>query len=161
MRLLFIIPVVLASLLFLSTKIGSAGIVKPQAIDVQERIAYHANKWNLEVRLVKAIAKVESNFNLSAKNPSDPSYGLMQITPMLAQDYGLIRDYEYPTDLEIEWMMEVNNNLSVGCWYLNKLSKYPFDQMVQSYNVGEYGYNVLGRRNFNYLERVRGYYEKY
>lgn len=167
MRLLIMIPVFIAGLLFLSTKMGVAGIVSPKAVDVQERIAYHANQWNLEVALVKAIAKVESNFNPTARNyeksssDHDDSIGLMQISPALAQDYGLIRDYMYVSDLEIEMMFEINNNLSVACEYLHRLGKYPFDQMVQSYNVGDYGYRILGRRNLYYLEKVRGYYEKY
>lgn len=161
MRALFIVPVVIVALIFLSTKFGAGGIIPPKAsIDVQERIEYHAGQWGLEVALVKAIAKAESNFNPTAKNPSDPSYGLMQVSSMLAQDYGLIADYRTVSWLEIEMMMEINNNLSIACEFLKNLSKYSFDQQVQSYNVGEWGYKT-GSRNPDYLDKVRGYYEQY
>lgn len=168
MRLaVIIIPLALASILFLSLKAGGLGIVKPRAVDVQEKIAFYANKFNLEVALVKAIARVESNFNPLARNyekspyVSDDSIGLMQISPALAQDYGVVKDYVYPSDLEIEKMLDIDINLFVACSYLKDLSKYPFGQMVQSYNVGEYGYRILGRRNLDYLNKVTKYYEVY
>ena len=129
-------------------------------IDVIERINYHANKWGLEVALVKAIAKAESNLNPMAKNPADPSYGLMQITPILAQDYGLISDYKSVSQSDIAKIYNIDNNLTVACRFLKHLSKYSFAQMVQSYNVGEWGYKT-GRRNVEYLEKVRSYYEQY
>jgi len=164
---LFLIPVVIATALFLSTKLGTGDIIPPSvSIDVQERIAYHASQWGLEIALVKAIAKVESNFNPLARNYErsaedfDDSFGLMQISPMLAEDYGLIKDYRNISGFEIEMIFEINNNLSVACWQLKNLSKYPFSQMVQSYNVGEWGYKT-GIRNKNYLEKVRGYYYEY
>jgi len=160
---LVLIPVVLAVGLILSTKMGMVGkdIILPGAgVDVQERIAYHANQWGLELALVKAVARVESNFNPKAKNPSDPSYGLMQITPGLAYDYGLIKNYKNPTQTEIDWMMDINNNLSVACDFMYRLNKYSFQQKVMSYNVGEQGYKN-GYRNWDYFNKVRGYYEKY
>lgn len=39
----------------------------------------HGTRQNLDWKLLKAIAQVESSENPSAKNPADPSYGLMQI----------------------------------------------------------------------------------
>lgn len=158
---LILIPVVLAAGLFLSTKMGAVGkdIILPN-IDVQERIKYHAGQWRLDSSLVKAFAKVESNFNPMAKNPSDPSYGLMQITPGLAYDFGLIVNYKNPSALEIEWIMAVDNNLTVACDFLNRLRKYPYQQMIMSYNVGEAGYKQ-GRRNYDYFNKVRKYHESY
>ena len=164
MRLaIVLIPIVLAAGLVLSARMGMIGkdIVLPGAgVDVQERIAYHANQWGLNVALVKAFARQESNFNPKAKNPSDPSYGLMQITPALAYDYGLIRDSRNPSKTEIEWMMEINNNLTVACDFIKHLSKYDLQQQIMSYNVGERGYKD-GRRNVSYYNKVRGYYESY
>lgn len=161
MNLFILIPVAaLMAALFLVTKISSSEVVAPVGIDVQERIAYHASKWRLDPALVKAFAKVESNFNPKAKNPSDPSYGLMQITPGLVYDYGLIRDPVNPSATEIGWMMDIDNNLSVACDFLDHLSKYPFQQQVMSYNVGEAGYKN-GRRNWDYFNKVSEYYESY
>ena len=159
-----LIPVILAVSLFLSVRMGMVGkdIVFPgPGIDVQDKIAYHANFWNLEKALVKAIARKESNFDPKAKNPSDPSFGLMQITPGLAYDYGgIIRNWKNPSESEIEMLMDIDNNLTVGCWFLNHLGKYGFQQQVMSYNVGERGYKD-GRRNYGYYNKVRGYYESY
>lgn len=36
-------------------------------------------RYNVDWRLLKAIAQVESSENANAVNPSDPSYGLMQV----------------------------------------------------------------------------------
>ena len=159
---LILIPVVLGVGLFLSTKLGSAGVLS----SVQERIAYHAKVNDVPVSLIKAFAKVESNFNPKARNfeksagAFDDSIGLMQITPALAFDYGLITQYKNPTQIEISKMFNINNNLNVACRHLKYLHKYPFSQMVQSYNVGEQGY-LNGVRNRDYLYKVRDYYESY
>ena len=160
MRALIIVPTVIVALVFLSTKIGAIGIVKPQAVDVQERIAYHAKQNGLDFSLVKAVAKVESNFNPLAKNPSDPSYGLMQVTPMLAQDYGYVKDWRSVTSLEIDKIMNIDINLTIACQQLAYLNRYSFNQQIQSYNVGEWGFKT-GSRNVDYLEKVRGYYYEY
>ena len=159
---LILIPVVIAVGLFLSTKLGSAGVIPL----VQERIAYHAKANDLPKPLVKAFAKVESNFNPGARNfekspeAYDDSIGLMQITPAVAHDYGLIVNYRNPTTYEISKMFDIDNNLNVACRHLKYLHKYPFSQMVQSYNVGETGYKN-GRRNRDYLYKVSEYYGSY
>lgn len=158
-----ILPFAIVTLIYLAKVAGRVGqdIIFPGAgVDVQERIFYHAKEWGLEVALVKAVARVESNFDPKAKNPSDPSYGLMQITPVLAYDYGLIKNAYNPSKTEIAWMLDINNNLSVACDFLNRLSKYSFQQQIMSYNVGEKGYKD-GYRNWDYFNKVRGYYERY
>ena len=145
-------------MIFAAGMLGSAK--REETLNIDSLIKYYANHWDLEYALVKAIAKVESNLNPNAKNPSDPSYGLMQITPILAQDFGLVKDWRNPTPDEIASMMNPMTNLDIACWFLNHLSKYSFDRMVQSYNVGETGYSN-GARNYTYLEKVRSYYEIY
>ena len=106
--------------------------------ELESLIVSKAKEWKLSPALVKAHARVESNFNPMAKNPSDPSYGLMQITPALAYDYGLITNYISPSELEVEMIFNIDNNLSIACWFMSRLhSRYGFDQAVQSYNVGE------------------------
>ena len=158
----FLIPLIIAAIITLTVKLGF-GSTSPSiapSIDVQPKITEYADAWSLEPALVKAIAKVESDFKPGAKNPADPSYGLMQITPALAYDYGIIVNYRNPSEFEIEMIFDIDNNLNVACWFLNKLKKYSFAQQVQSYNVGERGYKD-GRRNYDYLNKVRSYYEKY
>ncbi|MBA7496235.1 hypothetical protein ES702_06834 [subsurface metagenome] len=146
-------------LLFFMAKQVQAQAVPVSDIDNQIRIA--AIVYGIEPAIVKAVCKVESNFNPRAKNPADPSYGLMQITPGLAYDYGLISDWKNPSQEEIERIYDVYNNLNVGCWFLSRLlDNYAFDQAIQSYNVGERGY-FIGRRNYSYLNKVRSAYESY
>ena len=129
--------------------------------ELESLIVSKAKEWKVSPALVKAHAKVESNFNVMAKNPSDPSYGLMQITPSLAYDYGLITHYTDLTQWEIDRIMNPKNNLNVACWYIRNLRiKYSFDVTIQMYNVGETGYNK-GVRNLTYLEKVKGFYHEY
>ena len=158
MKFLILGLCVLATLLI--TRKMSAGPIIGE-FDVLARIESKAQEWGLEPAIAKAIAKIESNLNPWAKNPADPSYGLMQITPMLAQDHGLVKDYQNPTQAEINKIFDINNNLDVACPHLKKLlSKYSFDEAVQMYNVGERGYH-LGRRNSVYLKRMKVAYGKY
>lgn len=124
-------------------------------------MADKADQYGVDRALVKAIARAESNFNPRAKNPEDPSYGLMQITPMLAQDFGLVKDYRNPTSSEIERLYDLENNLYVGCSQLAHLTRIrTFGVAVQMYNVGQAGY-MNGARNYDYLNKVRSHYEKY
>ena len=129
--------------------------------ELEALIISKAKEWKLSPALVKAHAKVESNFNIMAKNPSDPSFGLLQVTPGLAYDYGLITHHTNPTRYEIDRIMDPKNNLNVACWFIRNLRiKYTFDEVVQMYNVGEAGYNK-GVRNLTYLEKVKGFYHEY
>lgn len=129
--------------------------------ELERLMASKADQYGVDRALVKAIAKVESNFNPRAKNPADPSYGLMQITPMLAQDYGLVKDYRNPSSSEIEQLYDPSKNLDVACPHLAYLMKIrTFGIAVQMYNVGPTGY-MNGVRNYDYLNKVRSYYEKY
>lgn len=136
------------------------------AENLLSKIRRKAGEYLLDPALVWAIAKTESNFDPRAKNPADPSYGLMQITPPLAFDYGVVSDPYFPTDEDIERLYDPDISLDIACRFLKYLtSKYPKDQAIQMYNVGERGYNVLGRRNSVYLDRVKKgmaeYMEKY
>jgi len=135
--------------------------VKGLTPELERLMASKADQYGVDRALVKAIAKVESNFDPRAKNPADPSYGLMQITPILAQDYKLVKDYRNPSLAEIERLYDLDNNLYVGCSQLAHLTRIrPFDTAVQMYNVGQTGY-MNGVRNYDYLNKVRSYYEKY
>jgi len=117
--------------------------------------------WGVETAVVYAVVEVESNFNPRAKNPADPSYGLMQITPILAQDYGYVMSWRYPTEEEIEAIYDPENNLDMGCQFLKKLlGKYNFNIAIQMFNTGEYGYQK-GVRNLEYLYKVQKAYEQY
>jgi len=159
-KYLFILIVLIALFIYFLRKKMISG-VKGLTPELEGFIIYKANQWGLEPALVKAIARVESNFNPSARNPADPSYGLMQITPGLAFDYGLISDWKDPSPSEISQIYNLNNNLDVACWYLAHLmSIRNFDVAIQMYNVGQAGYRN-GMRNYDYLNKVRSHYETY
>jgi len=134
---------------------------KLSRFEIEGLINLKAWKWGVETALVYAVIETESNFDPRAKNPADPSYGLMQITPMLAQDYGYVKDWRNTTSLEIERLYDPPVNLDIGCQFLGGLlHEYTFDEAVQMYNVGEWGYEK-GVRNLDYLEKVRKAYGKY
>lgn len=169
MKILMMLPAILIAGLVLSKKVKDVGkdIILPQ-INVQKLIVEKAKVWSLDPALVKAFVRVESNFNPTARNYErssgdfDDSFGLMQITPALAQDYGLVRDYRNITKSEIKTLLDPSKNLDVGCWFLSQLmGLYSFDQAIQMYNVGITGYIINGARNLGYLEKVKVYYEQY
>lgn len=129
--------------------------------ELNNLIEYKAQRWGVDPALIKAHAFVESSFNPEAQNPADPSYGLMQITPALAYDYGLIVNWKKPSNFELELIYKVENNLDVACWFIAELHRQlDFDGAIQAYNVGLRGYRE-GRRNSTYLKRVKKYYAKY
>ena len=103
-----------------------------------------AQNNGLDSALVFAIIKHESNWNPSAVNPSDPSYGLMQLN---AHYFGVVTD---PSE-----------NLRVGCQLLGDLmSRYDMNTAIQMYNCGEQGY-LNGVRVPAYLADVLKWYAYY
>jgi len=147
-----------------TVSIGGNKILKPPVspkAPYEGLIAKAADTWGIENALIKAIIRKESSFNSDAINPKDPSYGLMGITPIAAQDFGFVRDYNNVTNAEIASIFDVENNVNIGVRRLvYLLGKYPFDTAVQMYNVGESGYNS-GRRNYSYLSEVKRFYNEY
>lgn len=68
--------------------VGFLMLIKDTGEDIKEIVTEtrleplyrkHANKQGLDWRLLKAIAIVESSENPNARNPADPSTGLMQV----------------------------------------------------------------------------------
>lgn len=155
MKMLKILLIV--GLIFLLFKGVSAKSNREYVFNLLEKQAY---KYDLDPALVKAITRVESNFVINAKNPFDPSFGLMQIRPMLAQDYGYVEDYEHPTRAEIKRLYEPEVNTEIGCRHLSYLSAFGYNAMVHGYNVGLSGY-FKGSRNWNYFNLVSKYHEKF
>jgi soluble lytic murein transglycosylase-like protein len=139
----------------------SGGFFPGKPITLTDFVGQTISRYGLDRSLVKAIIKVESNGNTKAFNPAGPSYGLMQITPILAQTYGLIKDAKNVTENDISLMMDVANNAELGCRFLSYLLKrYSRSVAIQMYNVGEAGYNG-GKRVQSYLDKVLYWYELY
>lgn len=139
-------------------------VVKPKEpilTTVDGMISYVSGKHGVPAALIKAVAMTESSLNPNATNPSDPSYGLMGIMPILAEDYGIVKDWHNATEAEIAMIKDPLTNLNIGAWHLSRLLKqYPFDDSIQMYNVGVSGFKS-GRRNAEYLSRVKRYYNEY
>ena len=160
--ILVVIGSILAFFLVLPKKMaGAVATVVATGNSVDEIISENSRRYGVEAALIKAIIRQESNFNANAVNASDPSYGLMQIMPILAQDFGIVKEWMNPTDAEIAMIRLPSTNVQIGTWFLGRLlSKYPQGVAIQMYNVGEAGYNS-GHRAAEYLAKVTGYYNAY
>lgn len=87
-------------------------------------------KYNVDWKLLKAIAQVESDENPLAKNPNEPSYGLMQIF--------------YPQSLNVEnWppqnaaqLYNPDYNISIGAQILRwNIASFGRDKGIAVYNA--------------------------
>lgn len=142
----------------ITTKIPS-GTSVPNIADI---IVSNSKRYNVPTALIKAIIENESSWDVNGTNPNDPSYGLMGIMPIVAQDYGIVADWHYVTDLEIAAIYIPQNNIGCGTKLLGRLLKsHPMSTAVEMYNVGERGYEELGRRNSSYRIKVMDDYQKY
>lgn len=144
------------------TETGTAtAIPAGTPVTIDTLIAEAARHYSVDAALVKAIAMTESSLNPNAVNPSDPSYGLCQIMPILAEDYGIVKDYHNPTEAEIAMIKDPETNLRICAWHMKHLmEKYTLEVSVEMYNVGESGW-LQGRRNSAYVKKVLGYYTTY
>lgn len=122
-----------------------------------------ADKYGLDRAVVKAIIKKESDWDPNGTNPSDPSYGLMGVTPYIAITFGACRSGDdYATELH-----KPEKSLEAGCAYLAYLfGKYDdgteagWAKIIQCYNEGEPNYDD-GYRVPEYLSAVEGFYAEY
>ena len=114
-----------------------------------------AFETGLDPYLVKAVISTESSWNPTAVNPSDPSYGILQVTVPIAIAYGVISNADEKTEL-----LKPMNGLRAGCRFLAYLVKtYPLDDAIQMYNLGETKFRN-GARVPAYLSKVKGYYNE-
>jgi soluble lytic murein transglycosylase-like protein len=158
-----ILAAILTFLMLVPKKLEAlaASTVPPAFDTVDAIIAENAKRYGVDPALIRAFIKVESNFNPNAVNPSDPSYGLMQIMPILAEDYGIVRDWRNVTGAEIAMIKLPSTNVRIGTWHIARLlNHYPFDEAVQMYNVGETGYKN-GKRASEYLAKITRCYNEY
>jgi len=117
--------------------------------------------WGVDAALIAAVMRQESNFN-SAAISSKKCYGLMQISLMICQDFGYVKDWRFPTSSEISKIMDPQMNINIGTRQLSLLlGSYGFDVAIQMYNVGIAGYNEKGYRAVEYLTRVKRFYDEY
>lgn len=86
----------------------------------ENTISRYAMEYGLDLHLIAAIIKVESNYDrLAISNKG--AIGLMQIKPStgkwIAEQIGI-------KDFDEEMLYEPEINIKMGCWYLNYLMRY-------------------------------------
>ncbi len=116
-----------------------------------------AGKFNLDVALIKAVIKAESNFNHQAVSRAGAK-GLMQLMPKTAYA------------LNVDDAFHPENNIEGGARYLRyllNLYRGNLTLALAAYNAGEgavakYNYNVPPyRETQTYIKRVLAFYETF
>lgn len=153
--------------LHLTTEAAHADVKKPKpkpsrAIpysqpDLYEEILqtarFHARKHRVDVRLVEAVIRVESNFNPKAVSPKG-AMGLMQLMPATARRFG------------VEDAFDMDQNIGGGVEYLAwLLTRYNNNVplALAGYNAGEgtvarYGGIPPYRETRNYIKKVADHF---
>lgn len=132
----------------------------PKGIDIRQYdkiITKAAGKFNLDVALIKAVIKAESNFNHKAVSRAGAK-GLMQLMPQTA------------SALKVEDVFHPGDNIEGGARYLRYLLNIYNGNLtlaLAAYNAGEgavakYNYSIPPyRETQNYVRRVLSLYESY
>jgi soluble lytic murein transglycosylase-like protein len=131
---------------------GSCDLVTSE--ELNEIFAEAAATYGVDEKLLKAVAKVESNFNASAVS-SAGAVGIMQLMPATAAGLGVSDSYD------------ARENIFGGAKYLSQLlSKYDGDTSLAlaAYNAGsarvdQYGGIPPYTETQNYVTKVLGYYQ--
>lgn len=131
-----------------------------QSIDVKKYdqiITKAANKFNLDVALIKAVIKAESNFNHQAVSPKG-AQGLMQLMPKTA------------SALKVDDVFHPKDNIEAGARYLRYLLNIYGGNLtlaLAAYNAGEgavakYNNGVPPyRETQNYIKKVLAFYQTF
>jgi soluble lytic murein transglycosylase-like protein len=152
--MIWIVAGLLVYLVFVNTARGGS-VTKPSYDKVYERATWHAQSRGLDPALVWGVILTESSANPLAKNPSDPSAGLMQVTPLIGRAFGGLQG----TNAEVlALLLDVETNLRAGTGFLAHLqgrygAAMQVGEWVQAYNLGETAFDK-GVRNGIYGNRV-------
>lgn len=80
------------------------------------------------IALIKGVIATESQWNPNAVNPSDPSYGLMQILGGSRGPYPMVA---------VSDLMDPSTNITLGATFLkNQITRFSFPGGVAAYNSG-------------------------
>jgi len=117
-----------------------------------------AAKHGVPADTIYGVIMAESSGNPSAVNPSDPSAGLMQVTPLIGRAYGGLTGSDQDV---LQRLMDPAVNVRAGTAFLRHLQlRYdpylPREEWVQAYNLGETKFD-RGVRNPEYGRRVESY----
>ncbi len=119
-------------------------------INYKEHIANYSKKYDIDPFLVAAIIRVESKFNKDALSPKG-ARGLMQIAPVTGKwAAGEIEILDYKESL----LYDPEINISIGCWYINKLNTQfnnNLELVLAAYNGGS-GNVTKWLNDYNYSD---------
>ncbi|MDI6641712.1 MAG: transglycosylase SLT domain-containing protein [Elusimicrobiota bacterium] len=121
-----------------------------------DMILYHSMKNSVDPYLVRAIIKVESNFNPKCLSPKGAK-GLMQLMPEICKMQGINDPYD------------PYQNIGAGTRHISILKftyKDNLDQLLAAYNAGRLKvkyYNGIPpyEETKNFIKQVKRYYQKY
>ena len=125
----------------------------PQTL--KDRVRVWATERGLDPSLIWGIVQTESGGDPNARNPSDPSAGLMQVTPLIGRAFANLSG----TNAQVlDQLLEPDVNLRAGTGFVLHLrnrysAKFQLGEWVQAYNVGETLFDK-GIRNDTYGNRV-------
>ncbi|MGH9933246.1 MAG: lytic transglycosylase domain-containing protein [Pyrinomonadaceae bacterium] len=131
------------------------GIQVDFPFDLINGIRSYAAASNLPPSLVWGIVQTESGGDPNAQNPSDPSAGLMQVTPLIGRAFGSLKGSDA---VVLASLLDPETNLRAGTRFVAHLqsryaAKFPLGEWIQAYNVGETKFD-RGIRNDLYGDRV-------
>ncbi len=132
----------------------SASVSASSATDLDAYFEEAAQKYNVDVKLLKAIAHAESNYNPNATSSSG-AMGVMQLMPSTAKSLGITDAYN------------ARDNIMGGAKVISDhLSRYDGDLSLAlaaynagSGNVAKYGGVPPFTETQNYIKKVLSYYE--
>lgn len=119
-------------------------------------INHFAEKFSLDAALIKAVIKVESDFNPRVVS-SKGAQGLMQLMPVTAQEVGVSNPFD------------PSQSIYGGSLYLRKMLDsfgLNLDYALAAYNAGpstvrKYGGIPPYKETQNYVKRVKHYFDHY
>lgn len=120
----------------------------------EDEIVVVSERYGVDPNLVKAVIKVESNFNPRAVSPKN-AIGIMQLIPATANDYG------------VDDPFDPHENIDGGVRYLRDLIEVfngDLELVLSAYNAGvstviKYGYSIPPySETKEYVKKVLAYY---
>lgn len=105
--------------------------------EYSEYVEKYSKKYNVDEKLVYAVMKVESNFNVNAESGKG-AVGLMQLMQTTAKDVVKQTDIEVGNSTIKEILLDSESNINIGTKYLSiLLKKYKNVELaITAYNAG-------------------------
>ena len=157
-------PVALAPMEALSPRLRAFFEQSPAVMRAEPLLREAAQRFGIDVELLKALVLAESGFDPQAVSPKG-AIGLMQLMPATAQRYGVPGDAREPLASRLT---DPQLNVAIGSRHLRELlNRYPgrVDLALAAYNAGEGAVQRAGdaipaiTETRNYVRNVMQVYE--